>query len=208
MIARVSHPRRLWLRHSMKAAGWTVGLVASVAAAVAVASRGDGALALAGTGAGLACLAPAWFEHRLARRARIGALSERLVRAALSTLERGGWTVRHSVRWPQGGDIDHIATAPTGAAFVIETKTRGFSSAHLARTRACASWVTRRRRRWAPSGAAPVLCVVHGHSQCVVMEGVLVVPVDRLTGVLRSVVKAQECSAAIPVREIVEARAV
>jgi hypothetical protein len=190
----------------MKAAGWALGSLVSVVGFVALGSHGDAELAFAGTAAGLACVLLARFERRRARRARIGALSERRVRAALGPLERAGWTVRHSVRWPQGGDIDHIATAPTGAAFVIETKTQSFSSAHLARTRACASWVTRRRRRWATSGAAPVLCVVHGHLQCVVMEGVLVVPVDRLTGVLRSVVKAQECSAAIPVGEIVEAR--
>lgn len=100
----------------MKAAGWTLGLLVSLVAAVALGSAGAGALALAGTAAGLVCLALAWRECGLARRARVGALSERHVRAALDTLERAGWTVRHSVRWPHGGDIDHIATAPTGAA--------------------------------------------------------------------------------------------
>jgi len=202
VIAGVSHPRRLWFRHSMRAGGWTLGLLASLVAAIALGGHGDATLVLAGMGVGLACLALGRREHRLARRARIGEHSERRVRAALSALERAGWTVRHSVLWPQSGDIDHIVTAPTGAAFVIETKTRGFSPAHLARTRACARWVTHRRRRWAPSGATPVLCVVRGGSRCVVIDGVLVAPVDWLAGLLRSIADTQGAHAAGPWAEL------
>jgi hypothetical protein len=186
VIAAVSYPRRLWLRRSLRAAAWTFGVVVSTIAGILLVKWRDGALVVAALAVGVVCGGAAWRERRLARRALIGARSERVVREALRPLQRDGWTARSSVRWPQG-DVDHVATAPTGLAFVIETKTSTFSPAHLARTRAAAAWVRRRRRRWAPAGAIPVLCVVRGRSWCEAVDGVIVVSADRLVGVLRAV---------------------
>jgi Nuclease-related domain len=186
VIGLVGYPLRLSVRRWFRACGWALGAPASALAAAVFGERGAGTLAFAAVPLGLLCLVGFRFERRRARRALIGARSERAVRRALGRLEREGWRVRRSVRWPHGGDIDHIATAPSGAAFVIETKTRGFSLAHLARSRACASWVACRRRPWAPAGVTPVLCVVRGRPACELTDGVLVVSIDRLAGVLRS----------------------
>src|SRR5437764_1419736 len=82
-----------------------------------------------------------WLQ--LARRSAVGARSEQRVRAALGALERDGWSVRHSLRWPHGGDVDHVAIAPSavGVAFAIETKTRTYRPGDLARIRAVAGWL-------------------------------------------------------------------
>jgi hypothetical protein len=95
---------------------------------------------------------------RLARRSRVGAGSEVLVRRTLGPLRREGWQVRHSLEWPGRGDIDHVVRAPSGMGFVIETKMLRWTRAHLARTSDAARWLARRRRRY-PHGVVPVLCV-------------------------------------------------
>ena len=71
--------------------------LASAAVLIAAALAFDGALTL-----------------RRARRSRIGAESEALVRRALEPLKRHGWRVRHSLDWPGPGDLDHVVRAPTG----------------------------------------------------------------------------------------------
>lgn len=185
---RLSYPRRLWLRHSLRAAGWTLGLAVSLTAGAALAGRGERPGAVIGGSLGALCLAGAWRERRLARRTLVGARSEQVVRGALQALARQGWEVRHSVRWPDsrwGGDIDHVAVAPaTGLAFAIETKARSYTFEHVLRTRACAERVGRRWR--SPGGAHAVLCVTRGPSRCEVEHGVIVVSVDRLADALRS----------------------
>jgi hypothetical protein len=180
----VSAPQRIWLRHSLRAGAWTAGLLVSLMAAAALGSHHDRTLALLAIAVGLFCLGLAWYEHRLARRGRIGARSERIVRGALRNLEREGWTIRHSVRWPDGGDIDHVAVAPSGLAFAIETKTRRYEFEHLERTRACAEWVG---CRWhSRGGVYAVLCVTRAPTRCDVEHGVIVVSVDRLVDALVS----------------------
>jgi hypothetical protein len=93
---------------------------------------------------------------RLAARSRVGARSEEQVRRALGALEAEGWRLRHSIRLPGGGDIDHVAIAPTGIAFAIETKTRTYHPSHLAKIIEQTAWLSRHRRRWCPHGAFPV----------------------------------------------------
>lgn len=172
-------------------------MVALIAAAT-LARHGQNTLALAGAGFGVVCLGWARWEHRLACRARIGARSEQLVRRTLGALEREGWEIRHSLRWPDrrwGGDIDHVAVAPDiGLAFVIETKTRTYDVEHLQRTRACAEWVARRWRL--PGGAYAVLSVTRGRSRCDIEEGVIVVSVDRLVEALRATAESGVAQAA------------
>jgi hypothetical protein len=118
---------------------------------------------------------------RLAARSRVGAHSEEQVRRALGTLEAEGWRLRHSIRWHGGGDIDHVAIAPTGVAFAIETKTRAYNPLHLAKVTEQAAWLARHRRRWCRHGCLPVLCVTRGRVEQV-QHDVLVVSVNRLAG--------------------------
>jgi hypothetical protein len=77
----------------------------------------------------------------LARRSRIGAQSEDLVRHQLAALEREGWRVRHSLPWRGRGDIDSVAIAPRGLGFAIETKTRRYEDRHLAVLQQQAVWL-------------------------------------------------------------------
>jgi Holliday junction resolvase len=137
----------------------------------------------------LSCsLALGWRSRRwlqLAKRSAVGARSEQKVRAVLQDLEREGWTVRNSLRWPHGGDVDHVAIAPgEGLAFAIETKTRSYRPSDLARITAIADWLARRRARWCPQGAAPVLCLAARRGIESWQGGVAVVSADRLASVL------------------------
>ena len=122
----------------------------------------------------------------LAERSRVGARSEDEVRRALAPLRADGWRLRHSLPWRGRGDIDSLAIAPTGVAFVVETKTRTYDDRHLARVREQAAWLSRRRRRWCRRGAVPVVCLVRPRGIERVEQGVLVVSIDRLIPVLRS----------------------
>ena len=125
-------------------------------------------------------------SQRLAERWRVGADSERAVQHALKGLASRGWVVRNGVRWPGGGDIDHLVRSPDGVGFAIETKTRTFSEEHLRRTAATARWAARRRRRY-PRGVVPVLCVVRANRVESRYGDVVVVSLDRLVAVLERV---------------------
>jgi hypothetical protein len=96
--------------------------------------------------------------------------------------------LRHSLAWRERGDIDSLAIAPTGVAFVVETKTRAYNDRHLARMREQAAWLSRRRRRWCRHGAVPVICVVRARDVQRLEQNVLVVSIDRLIPVLRRAV--------------------
>ncbi len=78
-----------------------------------------------------------------------------------------------------------MASAPTGIAIAIETKTRTYDEDHLARVREQAVWLSRRWRRWVRDGALAVMCLVRARGVERVEHGVLVVSIDRLTHVLR-----------------------
>jgi hypothetical protein len=122
---------------------------------------------------------------RLAGRSRVGARSEDEVQRALAPLEVERWRLRHSLPHRGRADIDSVAIAPTGVAFVVETKTRTFDVRHLASVREMALWLYRRRRRWCPRGALPVLCVVRARGMEGIEDGVLIVSLDRLVPALR-----------------------
>lgn len=121
----------------------------------------------------------------LAGRSRVGARSEDEVQRALARLQGDGWGLRHSLPRRGRGDIDSVVIAPTGVAFAIETKTRTFDGRHIAGVREMALWLHRRRRRWCPRGAVPVLCVVQSRGLERVEDGVLIVSLDRLAPALR-----------------------
>jgi len=130
---------------------------------------------------------------RRAARARIGRLSERAVRRELAQLAREGWRVVHSLRWRRRGDIDHVTIAPSGTGFVIETKTRTYTQAHLERTREAAAALAAHR----PGSAVhAVLCVRHADVATHWEHGVLVVGLHRLVPALRALERRSYSDAA------------
>jgi nuclease-like protein len=165
---------------------------ASVLLALAVA--GVGAVSAAGAmlvlALGLGLYARHWLS--LAERSRVGARSEDEVRSALAPLQAEGWRLRHSLPWRGRGDIDSLAIAPDGVAFVVETKTRAYDERHLARVRDQAAWLWRRRRRWCRHGAVPVLCIVRVRGVRRRDGGVLVLSIDLLVPALKQAAAVPE----------------
>ena len=190
----ISYPRQQQYRRLGRAA--TTAVAALGVGLLALGARSVGAAPVAGVllivAAGLAAYARHW--GRLAGRSRVGARSERTVRRALESLRVDGWRLRHSLPWPGGGDIDHVAIAPAdvGLAFAIETKTSSYRPEHVARAAATARWLASRRRRWCPRGVLAVVCLVRARGVERVEDGVLVVSIDRLPGALRATAGARE----------------
>jgi hypothetical protein len=181
----VNYARRQQYRRLSRAGKAALGSAVTALLGLAVASAGAAPLAalLLLTAVGLGFYARHWLS--LARRSRVGARSEDEVRRTLAALQGEGWRLRHSLPWQGGGDIDSVAISPTGIAVAIETKTRTYDRRHLARVREQAAWLSRRRRRWARSGALGIMCLVRAHGVERVEHDVLVVSIDRLTRILR-----------------------
>jgi hypothetical protein len=186
----LNYARRQQYRRLSRAAMAAMASGATVLLALAIASAGAvrvaGALLTLALGLGL--YARHWLS--LAGRSGVGAPSEDEVRHALAPLGDEGWRLRHSLAWRGRGDIDSLAVAPTGVAFVIETKTRAYDGRHLARVREQAAWLWRRRRRWCRRGALPVVCLVRAHGVERVEHEVLVASIDRLITALRSAISS------------------
>lgn len=182
----VSFPRKQQYRRLRRAGAWGVGSVAALVLAALAVSLG--ALSIAVVLVCAAGFSGLYARHwlNLAGRAAVGARSETEVQRQLATLEAEGWRLRHSLLWGGQGDIDSVAIAPTGIAFAIETKTKTYTPAHLARVRGMAGWLFSRRRKWCRAGTVPVLCVVRGRHLERIEDEVLVVSLDRLLGALRS----------------------
>lgn len=182
----MNYARRQQYRRLSRAAMAAMASGASVLLALAVA--GAGAVSAAGAvlvlALGFGLYARHWLS--LAERSRVGARSEDDVRRALAPLLADGWRLRHALPWCGRGDIDSLAIAPTGVAYVVETKTRTYDGRHLARVREQAAWLSRRRRRWCRRGAVPMVCLVRARDIERVEQGVLVISIDRLIPVLRS----------------------
>src|SRR3954464_3757247 len=186
----MSHPRRQQLTRLVPGATRASGAVLCLLLALLAISAGQGAL-----GSALAAAAPLLeraSRHQLngANRSRIGAESEVAVRRSLAVLAGEGWRIRHALDWAGRGDLDHVARAPAGLGFVIETKTRTYSAAHVERTVLAARWLARRRRRH-PAGVVAVICVICPAGVEHVEAGVLFVSVDRLVSVLRRLAREQ-----------------
>jgi Nuclease-related domain len=188
----VSYPRQQQYQRLARAGIASAASLAAVLLGLLAAAGGERtiAAALLLTAVGFGLRASHW--ARLAARAGVGARSEDRVQRALARLEAEHWRLRHSLRWPGRGDIDSIAISPTGFAFAIETKTRGYTPEHLARLREVAAWLETRRPRWCPNGALPVLCVVRDHGLERVEDAVLVVSLDRLPAALRTAARNRQ----------------
>jgi hypothetical protein len=180
----ISHPRVQQYRYLGRCAALAVAaLVAAVAALGALAAG----IAAAGVVLLVAAAGFGALSHKsllLARRSRVGADAEDAVRRVLGALVREGWTVEHGVRWPGGGDIDHLVRSPSGLGFAVETKTRSFNERQLARTLHTARWAAGRRQHF-PHGVIPVLCVVRSRGLQHNYDKVLVVSLDRIGSALR-----------------------
>ena len=118
----MNYARRQQYRRLSRAGKAAPGSAVTALLALAVARAGAAPLAalLLLTAVGLGLWARHWVS--LARRSRVGARSEDEVQRALAALQAEGWRLRHSLPWQGRGDIDSVAIAPTGVAFVIETK--------------------------------------------------------------------------------------
>lgn len=182
---RANYARRQQYRRLSRAGKAAIGAAAAGLLSVEAASVGATSLAapLLMFAIALGLYARHWLS--LARRSAVGARSEDDVQRVLAPLTAEGWRLRHSLPWRGRGDIDSVAIAPTGIAVAIETKTRTYDRSHLARVRAQAAWLSRRRRRWARNGACGVMCLVRVRGVERVEHDVLVVSIDRLTHVLR-----------------------
>ena len=120
---RMTHTRRQQYRHRVRGAGYA--LSAAVISLFAVGAARSGQDALTVFALLLLVAALCWAAGRsqgLAERWRVGADSERAVQHALKELAGSGWVVRNGVRWPGGGDIDHLVRSPDGVGFAIEMK--------------------------------------------------------------------------------------
>lgn len=173
----MTFPRRQQLRRLRHAA--RLGLIAGLCAAAAlltVAASPGAALAFAA----LAAYAALRARDRLglAQRSAVGARSEQHVRRELHSLVADGWALRHSVPLARG-DIDHLATSPTGRTYLIETKTRTVTDAHRHHARRAAYALKRR------GPATPVLCVVRARGIAHHDDIGLVASADRLAQTLR-----------------------
>jgi len=168
------HARKMLKERERKESAWLAAFLALAAIAVAGLWSASALLTLAAGAGSLLALGAAIHHADLAKRSRIGIRSEDQVTDRLAELEQLGWKIRRSVNWQGPGDIDLIATAPTGHGFAIEVKTRRYSAAQLKRTAQQAQWLARRRRRWCPAGCWAVLCPAALRGCCQWEEGVLV----------------------------------
>ena len=181
---RASYPRQQQLRRLRHAAARALQAAASLLAAAKLANLGQPALASAALLLAALLSLDGSRALRRARRSRIGAESEALVRRALKPLERDGWRVRHALDWAGAGDLDHVVRAPSGAGFLIETKTLRYTPAHVARTMHAARWLSRHRQRYS-LGVCPVICLARGRGIDRFEDGVRVVSLDRIAPALQ-----------------------
>ena len=181
----VNYARRQQYRRLSRAGEAGMGAAGTALLGLWAASVGAAlvAVCLLVVGAALGLCARRWLS--LARRSRIGALSEDAVQRALAPLQAEGWRLRHSLPWQGRGDIDSVAIAPTGVAVAIETKTRTYDERHLVRVHDQAAWLSRRRRRWSRHGALAVLCLVRMRGVARLEQDVVVVSIDRLIHLVR-----------------------
>jgi Nuclease-related domain len=182
----VSYPRRQLEHRLVRVAELGLSALTVLVLALVALSARLTTLAVVLALVSTACATRARHWWRLARRSGIGAHSEQQVRTQLDRLAQDGWRIRHSLCWPGGGDIDHLASAPgpIGLTFVIETKTRTYRPGDLARISAVARWQAQRQSARHREDAIPILCLAGTRGIERWENGVAVVSLDRLVAVM------------------------
>jgi Nuclease-related domain len=160
----MARPRRQQYRYLSRSAAYAISAALNLLVAVDALLSGQDMLVVPMLLLlGVAICRAARRSQRLAGRWRVDADSQRTVQHAVKGCPGREWSVRSGVRWPRGGDIDHLVRSPVGVAFAIETKTWTCGEENLRRTAATARRAERRRRRY-PLEVVP-LCVVRAHRQ-------------------------------------------
>jgi len=112
---------------------------------------------------------------------RGGAHAEEAVGETLDHLRRQGWVLMHDVEQAGEGNIDHIASGPTGV-FLIETKQRRYEDKHLVKAKRQAAKLHEELGVW----VTPVICLQERTGESFRTKGVWVVPLPRLLDWLRA----------------------
>jgi Nuclease-related domain len=185
-MSSASYPHRQLSRRLLRAGKRALSAVAALTLTVLAVSAGLATLAVVLALVAAACAVRSRHWWRLARRSAVGARSEQQVRTRLDCLVPDGWRIRHSLGWLGGGDVDHLAVAPgpLRLVFAIETKTRSYSSADLARIAAVARWQEQRQAGPSRRHAVPILCLAGRRGIERSESGVAVVSLDRLLPVM------------------------
>jgi Holliday junction resolvase-like predicted endonuclease len=109
-----------------------------------------------------------------------GARAEESVGATLNELRREGWILLHDVEQQGEGNIDHIASGPTGV-YMIETKQRRYEQRQLRKARRQAAKLHDEIGIW----VTPVICLHERRSAPFRVERVWIVPEQHLLDWLR-----------------------
>jgi Nuclease-related domain len=167
-------------RHYADAARRGAFVLALVAVALAVASRGAffSSLVLVLVAAGLGRKAHGVWKSGNGYRA--GAISEERVGAILAELAPP-WRVEHDVLKRGGGNVDHVVHSPR-VTFAIDTKRSRWKDADLGQARRHAEWAERHfgSRR----SVVPVICVERSSKPAVMVDGVYIVGASELVRLL------------------------
>jgi hypothetical protein len=176
------HSVRQSARHHYEQAG----LLALLGAALLTVAVLIGANAGGGAGALLCAIGvlvafEARRQLRLARRFKVGAVSEERVGSRLWALEDRGWLVAQDVEKEGGGNVDHLVQSPA-VTFVIETKTARYRERDIEQAR--------RHARWAAGIYGPgrevisLICVQRSQDRPKLVDGVYVVGAPHLVNFL------------------------
>jgi Holliday junction resolvase-like predicted endonuclease len=109
-----------------------------------------------------------------------GARAEESVGETLNELRREGWILLHDVEQQGEGNIDHIASGPTGV-YMIETKQRRYEQRQLRKARRQAAKLHDELDVW----VTPVICLHERDSAPFRVEKVWIVPEQHLLDWLR-----------------------
>jgi Holliday junction resolvase-like predicted endonuclease len=110
-----------------------------------------------------------------------GARAERDVGETLNVLRKEGWVVMHDIEQMGEGNIDHIASGPTGV-YLVETKTRRYLDGQLTKVKRQAAKLHDELGVF----VTPLICLHSREGKPFKTHGVWVVPRQELLGWLHS----------------------
>ena len=110
-----------------------------------------------------------------------GADAEEAVGATLDKLRYEGWHLIHDVEWHSRGNVDHIASGPTGV-YLIETKANRYENRHLGKVAHQARELHDELDCW----VTPVICLHSRKGEAFKKGTVWIVPHAKLLDWLRA----------------------